>query len=96
MSEAQGNKQWDSQSDSFGKIIGLFRPYDDAQLQEFITAKGNEMAANLALGQSLLYEFKYVDFSAVILAVPEDMVYFNNGYMAHFNNEAEFAGVLVP
>ena len=40
-------------------------------------------------------EFKIVDSPVVnAFAVPGGYVYFTRGIMAHFNNEAEFAGVL--
>ena len=43
----------------------------------------------------LPYEFKVVDSPVVnAFAVPGGYVYFTRGIMAHFNNEAEFAGVL--
>ena len=43
----------------------------------------------------LKYEFKIVDSPVVnAFAVPGGYVYFTRGIMAHFNNEAEFAGVL--
>jgi predicted Zn-dependent protease len=41
------------------------------------------------------YEFKIVDSEVLnAFAVPGGYVYFTRGIMAHFNNEAEFAGVL--
>ena len=43
----------------------------------------------------LAYEFKIVDSPVInAFAVPGGFVYFTRGIMAHFNNEAEFAGVL--
>jgi predicted Zn-dependent protease len=43
----------------------------------------------------LKYEFKIVDSEVLnAFAVPGGYVYFTRGIMAHFNNEAEFAGVL--
>ena len=45
--------------------------------------------------KNLKYEFKIVDSPVVnAFAVPGGYVYFTRGIMAHFNNEAEFAGVL--
>ena len=44
---------------------------------------------------ALGYEFKIVDSPVVnAFAVPGGYIYFTRGIMAHFNNEAEFAGVL--
>ena len=41
------------------------------------------------------YEFKIVDSPVVnAFAVHGGFIYFTRGIMAHFNNEAEFAGVL--
>ena len=41
------------------------------------------------------YQFRIVDSDVInAFAVPGGYVYFTRGIMAHFNNEAEFAGVL--
>ncbi|RAI85973.1 M48 family metalloprotease [Algoriphagus yeomjeoni] len=76
------------------EVIAFFGLYEDPQLQEFITEKGNEMAA-ISHRPKLAYEFKIVDSPVInAFAVPGGFVYFTRGIMAHFNNEAEFAGVL--
>ncbi|MBD3628601.1 M48 family metalloprotease [Cyclobacterium sp.] len=76
------------------EIIAFFGRYDDPELQAFITEKGNEMAA-VSHRPKLDYEFKIVDSPVInAFAVPGGFVYFTRGIMAHFNNEAEFAGVL--
>lgn len=91
MSEAQ-EVAMGQQSDP--EIVAFFGLYEDAQLQEFITAKGKEMAA-ISHRPKLAYEFKIVDSPVInAFAVPGGYVYFTRGIMAHFNNEAEFAGVL--
>ncbi|MDR7132494.1 putative Zn-dependent protease [Algoriphagus sp. 4150] len=91
MSEAQ-EVAMGKQSDP--EIVAFFGLYEDPQLQEFITAKGNEMAA-ISHRPNLGYEFKIVDSPVInAFAVPGGYVYFTRGIMAHFNNEAEFAGVL--
>jgi predicted Zn-dependent protease len=91
MSEAQ-EIAMGQQSDP--EIVAFFGLYEDPQLQEFITAKGNEMAA-ISHRPKLAYEFKIVDSPVInAFAVPGGYVYFTRGIMAHFNNEAEFAGVL--
>lgn len=91
MSEAQ-EVAMGVQSDP--EILAFFGLYEDPQLQEFITAKGNEMAA-ISHRPKLAYEFKIVDSPVInAFAVPGGFVYFTRGIMAHFNNEAEFAGVL--
>ncbi len=76
------------------QITNTFGVYDDAELQHFITEKGEEMAA-ISHRPDLPYEFKILDSPVVnAFAVPGGYVYFTRGIMAHFNNEAEFAGVL--
>ncbi len=56
--------------------------------------KGQKMAA-ISHRNDLTYEFKIVDSPFInAFAVPGGYVYFTRGIMAHFNNEAEFAGVL--
>ncbi|MBN3519913.1 M48 family metalloprotease [Algoriphagus lutimaris] len=91
MSEAQ-EIEMGQQSDP--EIVAFFGLYEDPELQEFITTKGNEMAA-ISHRPKLAYEFKIVDSPVInAFAVPGGFVYFTRGIMAHFNNEAEFAGVL--
>lgn len=76
------------------QIMGFFGKYEDEKLQQFITEKGQEMAA-ISHRPNLEYEFKIVDSPVInAFAVPGGYVYFTRGIMAHFNNEAEFAGVL--
>jgi predicted Zn-dependent protease len=75
-------------------IVRYFGLYDDKQLQQFINEKGQKMVA-VSHRKNLKYEFKIVDSPVVnAFAVPGGYVYFTRGIMAHFNNEAEFAGVL--
>jgi predicted Zn-dependent protease len=75
-------------------IVRYFGLYDDKELQRFINEKGQAMAA-ISHRKNLKYEFKIVDSPVVnAFAVPGGYVYFTRGIMAHFNNEAEFAGVL--
>ena len=89
----------ESQEVAMGKqsdpdIIKFFGLYDDKDLQKFINDKGQQMAA-ISHRKNLKYEFKIVDSPVVnAFAVPGGYVYFTRGIMAHFNNEAEFAGVL--
>ncbi len=76
------------------QIIAQFGLYNDSSLQRFITEKGNAMAA-ISHRPNLKYEFKIVDSEVLnAFAVPGGYVYFTRGIMAHFNNEAQFAGVL--
>ncbi len=89
----------ESQEVAMGKqsdpdIIRFFGLYEDKNLQKFIDEKGQQMAA-ISHRNNLKYEFKIVDSPVVnAFAVPGGYVYFTRGIMAHFNNEAEFAGVL--
>lgn len=91
MSEAQEiamGKEADPQ------IIQQFGLYDNKGLQDFINVKGKEMAA-ISHRPGLDYQFRIVDSDVInAFAVPGGYVYFTRGIMAHFNNEAEFAGVL--
>lgn len=76
------------------QIIAQYGLYEDKPLQDFITQKGKAMAA-ISHRPNLDYQFKIVDSDVVnAFAVPGGYVYFTRGIMAHFNNEAEFAGVL--
>lgn len=76
------------------QIVAQFGLYDDPELQRFIEEKGQQMAA-ISHRKDLPYSFKIVDSPVVnAFAVPGGYVYFTRGIMAHFNNEAEFAGVL--
>ena len=91
MSESQEinmGKSYDPQ------VTSNYGVYQDQKLQTFITQKGKEMAA-ISHRPHLPYEFKILDSPVVnAFAVPGGYVYFTRGIMAHFNNEAEFAGVL--
>lgn len=76
------------------EIVASMGLYEDPVLQKFINEKGAEMA-NISHRPNLGYEFKIVDSPIInAFAVPGGYVYFTRGIMAHFNNEAEFAGVL--
>ena len=84
--------QLGAQSDP--SIVASFGKYEDAKMQGFIDRKGQQMAA-ISHRDKLKYEFKILDSPVVnAFAVPGGYVYFTRGIMAHFNNEAEFAGVL--
>jgi predicted Zn-dependent protease len=75
-------------------VVASFGKYEDPALQDFINAKGQEMA-KISHRPNLGYEFKILNSPVVnAFAVPGGYVYFTRGIMAHFNNEAEFAGVL--
>ncbi|MCB0685197.1 MAG: M48 family metalloprotease [Saprospiraceae bacterium] len=76
------------------QIVAMYGLYQDNQLQKFINEKGQEMAS-VSHRPNLNYEFKILDSPVVnAFALPGGYVYFTRGILAHFNNEAEFAGVL--
>lgn len=89
----------ESQEIAMGKeadpsIVAEYGLYQDDKLQAFINEKGKQMAA-ISHRPNLPYSFKILDSPIVnAFAVPGGYVYFTRGIMAHFNNEAEFAGVL--
>ena len=75
-------------------IVANFGLYPDDGIQKFIDEKGQKMAA-VSHRPQLKYEFKVLDSPVVnAFALPGGYVYFTRGILAHFNNEAEFAGVL--
>lgn len=75
-------------------ILATYGVYDDDKMQAFINEKGKAMG-KISHRPELEYKFKVLDSPVVnAFAVPGGYVYFTRGIMAHFNNEAEFAGVL--
>ncbi|SDG42249.1 Putative Zn-dependent protease [Dyadobacter soli] len=81
-------------AESHPSIVATMGIYDDKNLQSFINEKGMAMA-KISHRPDLPYKFFIVDSPVVnAFAVPGGYVYFTRGIMAHFNNEAEFAGVL--
>lgn len=75
-------------------IVASFGLYDAPEIQKFIEEKGQEMA-KISHRPHLNYEFKVLDSPVInAFAVPGGYVYFTRGILAHFSNEAEFAGVL--
>lgn len=80
--------------ESHPSIVATMGLYEDAKLQAFMNQKGKAMAA-ISHRPDLPYQFYIVDSPVVnAFAVPGGYVYFTRGILAHFNNEAEFAGVL--
>lgn len=76
------------------QVISQFGLYENDQLQRFITLHGEKMG-HISHRPELDYQFRILDSPVVnAFAVPGGYVYFTRGIMAHFNNEAEFAGVL--
>lgn len=86
--EIQMGQQYDPQ------IVAEMGVYKDPTLERFLEQKGKEMAAR-SHRPNLPWTFRLVDTDVVnAFAVPGGFVYFTRGIMAHFNNEAQFAGVL--
>ncbi|GAB3326110.1 M48 family metalloprotease [Larkinella ripae] len=80
--------------ESHPSVVSTMGLYDDKKLTDFINLKGKAMA-KVSHRPDLPYQFFIVDSPVVnAFAVPGGYVYFTRGIMAHFNNEAEFAGVL--
>ena len=80
--------------ESHPSIVATMGLYEDTKLQAFMNEKGKAMAA-ISHRPNLPYQFYVVDSPVVnAFAVPGGYVYFTRGILAHFNNEAEFAGVL--
>src|SRR6476469_8706381 len=76
------------------QIIAQYGLYEDKGLQDFINQKGKAMAA-ISHRPGLNYQFRIVDSEVInAFAVPGGYVYFTRGILAHFNNEAQFTGVL--
>ncbi|MEN0003436.1 MAG: M48 family metalloprotease [Bacteroidota bacterium] len=75
-------------------IIASYGLYQDDKIQNFIQQKGQQMG-KISHRPDLDYKFRVLDSPVVnAFAVPGGFVYFTRGILAHFNNEAEFAGVL--
>lgn len=80
--------------DADPQIIAQFGLYADSAMQKFINEKGKQMAA-ISHRPNLNYSFRVLNSEVVnAFAVPGGYVYFTRGIMAHFNSEADFAGVL--
>lgn len=76
------------------QIVQAYGLYEDEALQAFINEKGKEMG-EISHRSKLEYNFKILNSPIInAFALPGGYVYFTRGIMAHFNNEAEFAGVL--
>ncbi|MET4075541.1 M48 family metalloprotease [Hymenobacter sp. UYCo722] len=75
-------------------VIAQMGLYPDKKIQAFINEKGKQMGA-VSHRPELTYQFRVVDTPVInAFAIPGGYVYFTRGIMAHFNNEAQFAGVL--
>lgn len=75
------------------QIIGQFGLYEDSTLQRYMRQKGKEMAA-LSHRPDINYDFRVLNSNVINAFAIPGYVYFTRGIMAHFNNEAQFEGVL--
>ena len=86
--EIQLGKQTDQQ------IIASYGLYEDPALTAYINDLGQRMG-KITHRPDLQYSFKVLDTPVInAFAVPGGYIYFTRGILAHFNNEAELAGVL--
>lgn len=95
----QFNLMSENQEIAMGKqsdpsVVAQFGLYENEDMQAFLNQKGQQMA-KVSHRPDLQFEFKLLDSPVVnAFALPGGYVYFTRGIMAHFNNEAQFAGVL--
>lgn len=76
------------------QVLAEFGEYPDSSMQRYINDIGQRMA-KISHRPNLEFHFKVVDSDVVnAFAIPGGYVYFTRGIMAHFNNEAQLAGVL--
>jgi predicted Zn-dependent protease len=76
------------------QVLATFGEYQNANMQAFVQAKGEEMA-KICHRPNLEYHVKVVDSPVVnAFAIPGGYIYLTRGIMAQLNNEAELAGVM--
>ncbi|KUG08383.1 M48 family metalloprotease [Solirubrum puertoriconensis] len=76
------------------QVVAMFGLLDNAKLQSYIDEKGLQMG-RISDRPADVKGFTIVDSPIInAFATPDGHVYFTRGIMAHFNNEAQFAGVL--
>ncbi|AYA35877.1 peptidase M48 [Hymenobacter oligotrophus] len=76
------------------QVVAMFGLLDNAKLQSYIDEKGLQMG-RVSDRPADVKGFTIVDSPVInAFATPDGHVYFTRGIMAHFNNEAQFAGVL--
>jgi len=76
------------------QVVAEMGEYKNPAMATFLNQKGQAMAA-ISERPNLPWKFTLIDSDVVnAFAVPGGFVYFTRGIMAHFNNEAQFAGVL--
>ncbi|SNR62317.1 M48 family metalloprotease [Hymenobacter mucosus] len=76
------------------QVIAQFGLLDNSKLQSYIDSKGMQMG-KISDRPADVKGFTIVDSPIInAFATPDGHVYFTRGIMAHFNNEAQFSGVL--
>lgn len=75
------------------QIVGQFGLYGDSALQRYMRQEGQRMAG-LSHRSGIQYEFRVLNSNVINAFAIPGYVYFTRGIMAHFNNEAQFQGVL--
>jgi predicted Zn-dependent protease len=80
--------------DADPEIVAQFGLVDDAGLQSYVSSLGTRLAA-VSERTHLPWSFKVVDDPIVnAFALPGGFIYVSRGILAHFDSEAELAGVL--
>lgn len=75
------------------QIVAQFGLYHDSALQRYMRQEGQQMAT-LTHRNEIQYQFRVLNSSVINAFAIPGYVYFTRGIMAHFNNEAQFQGVL--
>ena len=75
------------------QIVAQFGLYPDSAIQRYMRQEGKKMAA-LSHRPEINYEFRVLNSNVINAFAIPGYVYFTRGIMAHFNNEAQFEGVL--
>jgi predicted Zn-dependent protease len=75
------------------QIVAQFGLYGDSALQRYMRQEGQRMAA-LSHRNDISYDFRVLNSNVINAFAIPGYVYFTRGIMAHFNNEAQFQGVL--
>jgi predicted Zn-dependent protease len=75
------------------QIIAQFGLYEDSALQRYMREKGQQMAA-ISHRNNIAYDFRILNSNVINAFATPGFVYFTRGIMAHFNDEAQFEGVL--
>lgn len=75
------------------QIIAQFGLYPDSSIQQYMRQQGSQMAA-ISHRANIQYGFRVLNSDVVNAFATPGFVYFTRGIMAHFNDEAQFQGVL--